>query len=104
MRTCGHLDTAGHARVDQRARLVHVLGLDFVVLGAADLRGIHFRTVNRDDECVRQVIALNSGVAFLHSPDQPPEELVFAVGRKHMTDHRAAARPERQARRCARSG
>ena len=97
MRTCGHGDTAGHARVDERARLVHVLCLDFVVLEAADLRGIHLRTVNRDDEGVRQIVALNSGVAFLHSPDQPPGELVFAVGRKHMTDHGAAACPERQA-------
>ena len=97
MRTCGHGDTAGHARVDERARLVHVPDLDFVVLEAADLSRIHFGAVNRDDECVRQVIPLDAGVAFFHSPDQPSREFVVAVGRKHMMDQSAASCSKRQA-------
>ncbi len=90
-------DARGHARVDEHLRLVHVLRLHLVILGAADLRGIHLGAVDGDDERVRRVVALDAGVAFLDAADQPSRELVLAVGRKHMTDHRAAARPERQA-------
>ena len=78
-------------------RLVHVLDLHFVILRAADLRRIHFRAVDRDDERVRRVVALDAGVAFLDAADQPAGELVLAVGREHVTDHRAAACAERQA-------
>jgi hypothetical protein len=97
VRTRGDGDTAGHARVDQNLRLIHVLRLDFVVLGTADLSGIHLGTVHGDDERVRLVISLNAGVALLHSPDQSPRELVLRVGWKHMTDQGAAACAERQA-------
>ena len=38
VRTGGDEDLAGHARIDERLRLVHVLDLDLVILGAADLR------------------------------------------------------------------
>ena len=47
------------------------LACDFVVLRAADLRGIHLCAVDRDHERVRRVVALDAGVAFLDAPDQP---------------------------------
>jgi hypothetical protein len=38
VRTGGHGDASGHARVDERLRLVHVPDLNLVVLQAPDLR------------------------------------------------------------------
>ena len=38
VRSGGDEHPAGHARIDERLRLVHVLDLDLVILKAADLR------------------------------------------------------------------
>ena len=46
---------------------------------------------------MRQVVALNAGVAFLDSSDQPAEQLVLAVGGEHVPNDPAAAGAERQA-------
>jgi hypothetical protein len=68
-----------------------------VILRPSDLRGIHLCAINRDDERVRRVIALDAGVAFFHAADQPARQLVLGVGGEHVADHRPAAGPERQA-------
>ena len=78
-------------------RLVHVLGLDLVILGAADLRRVDLFAVDRDDERVRRLVALDAGVALFDAAHETPEQLVFAVGGEHVTHQRAAARAERQA-------
>ena len=93
MRPGGHKDTPRHARVDEHLRLVHVPGL-YRDPSAPDLRGIHFRAIDRDDERVRRVVALDAGVAFLDAPDQGDSLLASP---EHMADHRAAACSERQA-------
>ena len=57
---------------------------------------MHLLAVDRDDEGVRQVVALDAGVAFLDAAHEPAEQLVLAVGREHVPHHAAAARAERQ--------
>ena len=85
-------------------RLVHVPGLDLVVLGPADLRGIHLRAVNRDDERVRRVVAFDAGVAFLDAPDQPARQLVLGVGRETRDGSPCRRACRAAGRRCIRSG
>ena len=94
VRTCRDEDLAGHARVDERLRLVHVLRLDLVILLATDFRGEDLFAVDGDDERVRRLVALDAGVALFHSTDEAPEQLVLGVGGEDVIDDRAAARAE----------
>ena len=96
VRTGGHEDPSGHARVHDGLGLVHVLGLHLVILGAADLRGVDLLAIDRDHERVRCLVTLDARVPFFHAAHETSEQLVFGVGGKHMTDLSAATSAERQ--------
>ena len=96
VRTGGDEDLAGHARIDERLGLVHVLDLDLVILKAADLRRVHLFAVDRDDERVRRLVALDARIAFFDAAHQTSEKLVLRIGGEDVTHLRAAARAERQ--------
>jgi hypothetical protein len=96
VRAGGDEHAGGHARVDHPARQVHVLGLRFVIGRTTDGRGVNLLAVDRHDEGVGRLF-FDAGVPFLDTTHQTARELVFAVGRKDVAHHRAAAGPERKA-------